>query len=351
MQTFRKERRKAPLGTGRKADRRVSSRGKSWERNREESMLEADKLTGAIARLKEILAGCTLCPRRCRVDRTRGQRGFCNLPARAVVNCALPHFGEEPPISGTSGSGTIFFASCNLRCRYCQNFQISHEVRGEVLNASALARMMLSLQDRGCHAIEPVTPTPHLTALLEALQLARGEGLHLPLVYNCSGYENPEIIRLLDGIVDLYLPDFKYGSDACASSLSGVEDYVAQALGSLREMVRQVGDTLIPGEGVAGRGLLIRHLVLPGQLENSREVLNLIKAHVSTAVPLSLMSQYTPIPAMNDFPPLNRRISPEEYAGVVDYALELGFEHLFIQEVDDRDLTPDFGQETPFVWP
>jgi putative pyruvate formate lyase activating enzyme len=289
-------------------------------------MLSEKQFKERIEKIREILASCTLCPRHCRVDRTRGQRGFCNLLDSAVMNCAMPHFGEEPPLSGTSGSGTIFFSSCNLQCSYCQNFQIIHQVRGKALDAGAL----------------PI--------IVEALGIARRDGLHLPLVYNCGGYENLETICLLDGIVDIYLPDFKYGSDSCAFSLSGVQDYVVHALDSLREMVRQTGDTLIPEEDVAQRGTLIRHLVLPGQLENSRLVLNLIKTHLSNAVPLSIMSQYTPTPAMKDISPLNRRITAEEYESVVDYALDLGFEHLFIQEVDDRDLTPDFEQDVPFHW-
>jgi len=313
-------------------------------------MLPEKQFEERIAKLREILASCTLCPRHCRVDRTRGQKGFCNLLDLAVMNCAMPHFGEEPPLSGTSGSGTIFLSSCNLRCRYCQNSLISHQVRGTNLDAAALARVMLSLQDQGCHHIEPVTPTPHIPVVIEALLIARRKGLHLPLVYNCGGYENPEVIRLLDGIVDIYLPDFKYGNDISAAFFSGVRDYVANALGSLREMVRQTGDTLIPEEGIARRGTLIRHLVLPGQLENSRDVLNLIKTNLSAAVPLSIMSQYTPIPAMKDLPPFNRRITPEEYERVVDYALDLGFEHLFLQEVDDRNLAPDFDRDNPFHW-
>lgn len=308
------------------------------------------KLKEKIARLEKILECCTLCPRHCRVDRTRMQMGFCHLLDSAVVDCAMPHFGEEPPISGTSGSGTIFFSSCNLRCRYCQNFQISHHVRGKTLDAAALAQIMLSLQEQGCHSIEPVTPTPHLPVLIDALRIAREKGLHLPLVYNCGGYENPEVIRLLEGIVDIYLPDFKYGSDAGAFYFSGIKDYVMHAVGSLREMVRQTGDTLSPDQGIARRGIIIRHLVLPGQTENSFAVLDLIKRRLSTAVPLSIMSQYTPIPAMKDFPPLDRRITAEEYEKVMDYAFHLGFEHFFVQEVNDRNLSPDFNRDAPFDW-
>lgn len=313
-------------------------------------MLQEKEFKERISKLKGILTRCSLCPRRCIVDRTRGEKGFCNLPDDAVVNCAMPHFGEEPPLSGTGGAGTIFFSSCNLRCRYCQNYQISHEVRGKNTDVESLARIMLSLQEQGCHNIEPVTPTPHLPMLVEALGVARRAGLHLPLVYNSSGYESREIIHLLEGIVDIYLPDFKYGSDSYAFSLSGVQDYVSHALASLEEMIRQTGSALLPEEGVASRGTLIRHLVLPGRFENSRLVLELIKTRLSNIVPLSIMSQYTPIPAMKDDPSLNRRITAEEYERVVDYALDLGFEHLFIQEVDDSNLTPDFGQDSPFEW-
>ncbi|MDD4996572.1 MAG: radical SAM protein [Syntrophales bacterium] len=298
----------------------------------------------------DILKHCVLCPRRCGADRTAGEVGFCRLSGRLVVDCALPHRGEEPPLSGRHGSGTIFFSSCNLRCVFCQNHQISHSAAGKTLTPAGLARIMLDLQDERCHNINAVTPTPQVPLIIEGLHLAREKGLAIPFVYNCGGYEDPQILRRLDGDVDIYLPDFKYGSDETAHLLSGVGDYVAFALGAVEEMARQVGEGLYLDDGIAVRGLLIRHLVLPGYVENSLAALELIRSRLSAEVTLSIMSQYTPIPAVKRHPLLGRRVSSEEYETVVDHALALGFENLYLQEVNNRHLSPDFKREEPFCW-
>jgi putative pyruvate formate lyase activating enzyme len=300
--------------------------------------------------LKRILKRCVLCPQRCRVDRTAGEQGFCRLAAEMVMNSALPHHGEEPPLSGSRGAGTIFFSSCNLKCVYCQNYQISHSPAGRTVSEEALAAIMLELEALGCHNIEPVTPTPQLPGIMAALLIARERGLRLPFVFNCGGYEREKIVRLLDGLVDIYLPDFKYGLDEAGRRFSGAPAYPRHALASLREMVRQVGDTLETEDGVAKRGILVRHLVLPGQTENSLAVLKAIRENISRYVPLSLMAQYTPIPAVTNHPLLGRRLTRREYERVVEAALDLGFEELYTQEVDDRALAPDFHRESPFVW-
>ena len=300
--------------------------------------------------LKGILKRCVLCPQRCRTDRTAGERGFCNLTAEMVMHSALPHHGEEPPLSGTRGAGTIFFSSCNLKCVYCQNYQISHSPAGRPVSEEELAAIMLKLEAQGCHNIEPVTPTPQLPGIMAALLIAREKGLRLPFVFNCGGYEREKIVRLLDGLVDIYLPDFKYGLDEAGRRFSGAPAYPRHALASLREMVRQVGDTLEIADGVAKRGILVRHLVLPGQTDNSLAVLKAIRETVSPFVPLSLMAQYTPIPAMGTHPLLGRRLTRGEYERVVEAALDLGFEELYTQEVDDRALSPDFRRESPFLW-
>ena len=302
----------------------------------------------AIAKLKGMLSSCTLCPRHCLVDRTRGEQGFCRLGDKIVMDCALVHHGEEPPLSGRCGAGTIFFSSCNLKCIYCQNYQISHDIKGERLDSAALARIMLSLRDKGCHNIEPVTPTPQTPQIMEALLMAREQGLHLPFVYNCGGYEEPEVIKMLAGMVDIYLPDFKYGLDDDGFLFSGVKDYLAKALVSIKEMVLQVGDELETEDDIARRGMLIRHLVLPGRTENSFAALRLIKKNISLRVSLSIMSQYTPIPALARHTILGRRITRQEYEAVVNFALDLGFENIFTQEVSDRHLSPDFNQDDPF---
>ena len=306
------------------------------------------ELTEKIAFLKKVLKDCWLCPQRCHIDRTQGEIGFCLLPANIIIDCALPHHGEEPPLSGTGGAGTIFFSSCNLRCIYCQNYQISHQAEGRELDPPELAQVMLDLQKRGCHNIDAVTPTPQTPLIMEALLLAREQGLKIPFVYNCGGYESPGIIKMLDKMVDIYLPDFKYGIAEDGAEFSGVSDYPRYALDSLKEMVRQVGDKLEIEDGLAKRGVIVRHLVLPGKLENSKEVFRLIKEEISTAVTISLMSQYTPIDKVRNHPLLGRRITAAEYQQVLDYALELGFENLFIQEVSNNSLTPDFASDKPF---
>lgn len=303
-----------------------------------------------VEKLLGMLRCCELCPRKCRVDRTTGAEGFCRLSGDIVMNSAFPHHGEEPPLSGRHGAGTIFLSSCNLRCSYCQNYQISHDVRGEKLDAEGLSRVMLDLQEKRCHNIEPVTPTPHLPRLIQALTMAREKGLHLPFVYNCGGYEDPDVVRMLEGMVDIYLPDFKYGNSEDALEFSGVRDYHHYALESLDEMVRQVGDSLETKEGVAVRGVLVRHLVLPGRVSNSFGVLELIRKKISPRVALSIMAQYTPMPAVYEHPLLGRRTTRAEYESVVNRALDLGFENIFTQEVDDRALTPDFERGEPFKW-
>ncbi len=301
-----------------------------------------------IQELLDIYKSCTLCPRACKVDRTKGETGYCRLPAEIVMDCALAHHGEEPPLSGTGGAGTIFLSSCNLGCIYCQNYQISHSTRGRELTVLQLAQVMLDLQKRGCHNVEPVTPTPQTPLVMEALCMARAQGLTVPFVYNCGGYENPDVIRMLDGMVDIYLPDFKYGRDEDALLFSDAPGYPRFGIASIREMVRQVGDDLVLENDVASHGVIVRHLVLPGRLENSKEALKLLKNEISTGIPISLMSQYTPIGRVKSHPQLGRRITGDEYRQILDFALDMGFENLFVQEVSDCQLTPDFNRDRPF---
>jgi putative pyruvate formate lyase activating enzyme len=301
-----------------------------------------------IQELLDIYRSCTLCPRACGVDRTKGELGYCRLPADIVMNCALSHHGEEPPLSGTQGAGTIFLSSCNLGCIYCQNYQISHNTQGRNLTILQLATVMLDLQKSGCHNVEPVTPTPQAPLVMEALCLARTQGLTVPFVYNCGGYENPDVIKLLDGMVDIYLPDFKYGLEKDAVDFSSAPGYPRFALDSIKEMVKQVGDGLEIKDGVAQKGIIIRHLILPDRIENSKEVLRMIKKEISTSVQLSLMSQYTPVAKVRNHRILKRRITKHEYEQATDYALKLGFDNIFVQEVNDEELTPDFDRENPF---
>jgi len=299
--------------------------------------------------LQRSLRRCVLCPQFCRAGRTAGEEGFCRLGDGVILHSALPHHGEEPPLSGSRGAGTIFFSSCNLRCIYCQNSQISHTPAGHPVSRDELAGIMLDLEAQGCHNIEPVTPTPHLPGIMAAYLSARRRGLRLPLVFNCGGYEREKIVRLLAGMVDIYLPDFKYGIAEVGRLFSSVRDYPRHALAALKEMVRQVGDSLETEEGVAYHGVLVRHLVLPGHLENSLAVLQTIR-EISPFIPLSLMAQYTPTEAVCRHPQLGRRVSRREYEQVVDAACDLGFKEIYTQEVDDRDLVPDFERDQPFNW-
>jgi putative pyruvate formate lyase activating enzyme len=303
-----------------------------------------------MATLQTLLSRCELCPRMCATDRINGETGFCGLGKEMVISAFLPHHGEEPPLSGTGGAGTIFFSSCNLRCIYCQNYQISFSTAGWPVSAEELATIMIQLQDDGCHNVEPVTPTPHLPGIMEALFLARQRGLNLPVVFNCGGYERKEVIALLDGQVEIYLPDFKYGIAETGKGMSGVPDYPQQALDSLKEMVRQVGDELSVDEhGVAQRGILVRHLVLPGCMDNSIAALKMIR-DISSFIPLSIMAQYTPMPAVKNHPLLFRRITKNEYEQVINTALDMGFNEIYTQDVDETTLSPDFSREAPFEW-
>ncbi len=303
---------------------------------------------GRVQKLKEILSECTLCPRACRADRTAGEKGFCGLPEKIVMDSAMPHHGEEPPLSGAKGAGTIFLCSCNLGCIYCQNYQISGRADGKILDPAGLADIMLNLQILGCHNIDLVTPTPQTPPVMEALLLARSGGLKIPFIYNCGGYEDPQIIKMLTGMVEIYLPDFKYGINEDGIAFSSAPGYPGFAVESLKEMVKQVGDSLEVKNGIAQKGIIVRHLVLPGRIENSMEIFRLIKKRISTSIPISLMSQYTPIAGVRHHGFLGRRITKQEYNEVLDYALRLGFNNLYIQEVNAFDLAPDFSSERPF---
>lgn len=313
-------------------------------------MKDFDKGFREAGRLWRSLKRCVLCPKLCRSDRISGQKGLCGIDEEVLVSTYLPHHGEEPPLSGERGAGTIFFSSCTMKCVYCQNYQISHAAVGTPVSEERLAQIMLDLEAMGCHNIEAVSPTAHLAGLMKALVLARREGLAVPLVMNLGGYERERILRHLEGLVDIYLPDFKYGTTDAAWRYSGVRDYPGQALAAIREMVRQVGEGLETEGGVAKRGVIVRHLVLPGAWESSRQALKALREAFSPSLPLSIMAQYTPTPKVTKHPLLGRRISREEYERVVNLALDLGFEEIYTQEVDERSLVPDFESPEPFRW-
>jgi putative pyruvate formate lyase activating enzyme len=258
-----------------------------------------------------------LCPHQCRVDRISGQRGFCGAGNRAKVALASLHQWEEPCFSGTRGSGTVFFSFCNLRCVYCQNYHISQEGEGRELSLEALAEVFLSLQTRGAHNLNLVSPTPFSPIIAVALQQARQQGLTLPVVYNCNGYEQPAALAALEGLVDVYLPDLKYAYNAQAELYSHAQDYFAVAKTAILEMHRQVGPLQLNDDGLAKRGLLIRHLVLPNQAASSREILQWVRTNLP-GVPISLMGQYIPLWQAARFPELNRSLHPGEYENILD---------------------------------
>jgi putative pyruvate formate lyase activating enzyme len=289
--------------------------------------------TGELARRAEVarahLHACDLCGRRCGIDRLAGGAlGSCRTGARAVVGSWGPHHGEEDPIRGRRGSGTVFFAFCNLSCEYCQNFELSHLGEGREATAGALAGIFLALQREGCHNVNLVSPTHVLPQVLEALQLAAGSGLTLPLVWNSGGYDSPEALALLDGVVDIYMPDMKYGDAETALSLSHVPDYPAVNRAAVKEMHRQVGDLVLDGEGVAVRGLLVRHLVLPWGLAGSREVFRFLAEEVSQNTWLNVMSQYHPAYHARLHPPLDRLPEPAEIAEARALAVRYGLKRL-----------------------
>lgn len=282
-------------------------------------------------KVQALLTSCSLCPRCCGKDRTRGEEGTCGLSSRPVVSSYHLHFGEERPISGFRGSGTIFFTSCNLRCQFCQNYSISHLREGVEVSLSALAEMMLHLQREGAHNINLVTPTHQAAAIFEALLIAFQRGLKIPIVYNCGGYESLDMLRLWDGIIDIYMPDLKFGDDHWAKRLASAPDYFYHATLALKEMHRQVGVLQLDENGVAIKGLLVRHLVLPGDLSATYRCLAFIAHDLSPETHLSLMSQYYPAYRSFDYPPLDRRLTPAEYAQALQWARELGLKNLLIQ--------------------
>lgn len=268
-------------------------------------------------RLRELLAECCLCPRECRAERLRGARGRCGAGEAVEISGYGPHFGEEPPLVGEGGSGTIFFSFCSLRCVFCQNYHTSRGKDARPASFEELAEIMLRLQRRGCVNINLVTPTHFLPQILEALVVARRQGLELPLVYNSSGYERLEVIRQLEGIIDIYLPDLKYADAATAKKYSRIEDYPAVAKAAIKEMHRQVGDLSLDERGVAVRGLLIRHLVLPGGLAGTEELMRFIAEEVSPTSWINIMDQYYPAFLAHRYPEINRRVSREEFQAAI----------------------------------
>ena len=277
--------------------------------------------------LSHMLESCELCPRKCRANRLRREKGYCRSGKGLEVSSYGPHFGEERVLVGFRGSGTIFLTGCNLLCAYCQNYAISHQRQGRGMNEDIVADVMLRLQMIGCCNINFVTPTHFAPQLVKAIRIAAGRGLRLPIVWNCSGYENVEAIKLLNGVVDIYMPDIKYGNREPAEKFSNAPDYFERCQEAVQEMHRQVGDLQLDDEGVAYRGLLVRHLVLPHGLAGSEEVLKFVRS-LSSDTYINIMDQYRPAGKASDCVELNRPITSEEFSSIIERAKQLGLYRL-----------------------
>ncbi len=283
------------------------------------------ELENRIERANAILEECVLCPHCCKVDRPSGEKGFCRSDALPMVSSHNAHFGEEPVLVGSGGSGTIFFTNCTLHCSYCQNYPISQLGHGSTVSVQGLAEMYLRLEKRGCENINFVTPTHFVPSILEALALAVEDGFSLPLVYNTSGYERVETLQLLDGIIDIYLPDIKYADNDMARKYSGVDNYVEHNRAALKEMYRQTGLLQCDDRGVARRGMIVRHLVLPDDISGSEDSLRFLARELSPRLHVALMSQYFPAYKAPQTPPLHRRIDRKHYRYLANLVDELGF--------------------------
>jgi putative pyruvate formate lyase activating enzyme len=284
---------------------------------------EKGELDKRIEELTRILESCELCPRKCRINRLKGEKGYCRSGRDLLVSSYSPHFGEERPLVGFNGSGTIFLGGCNLLCLYCQNYETSHLMEGAVIGEGKFAELMLDLQDRGCHNINFVTPTHFSPQIVKSIKIASEKGLRLPIVWNCGGYENVEVIKLLNGIVDIYMPDIKYGNNESAKKYSNVPDYFERCKEAVKEMHGQVGDLICDEDGIGLRGLLVRHLVLPEDLSGSEEVLKFLRG-LSRDTYLNIMDQYRPEGRAYECKELGRHITGEEFNKAVEIAKRLG---------------------------
>lgn len=280
------------------------------------------------------LSQCTLCPRNCKANRANGENGVCGAKGKKILAArAALHMWEEPCISGNRGSGAVFFSGCPLRCVYCQNYDIAHTQVGMEISEERLGEIFLELKEKGAANINLVTPTHYTPQIIRAVKKARKEGMNLPVVYNCSGYEKVETLKMLEGIVDIYLTDFKYMEKQWAEKYSKAPDYPERAKEALAEMVSQTGRAEFDSEGMMKSGVIVRHLLLPGHVKNAKAVVKYVFEIYGDQVYLSLMNQYTPLPQVKkDFPELNRKVTKKEYERFLSYVLDLGVENAFIQE-------------------
>jgi len=313
------------------------------------ALFQSGELARRAAALEARLAACDLCPHNCKVNRLQGETGFCNSGALPLVASVCAHTGEEPPLSGTRGSGAIFFGNCNMRCVYCQNCQISQspaEMKNKEMTPAQLASQMLYLQDElRCHNINLVSPSHFVPQIVRAVNEAAPLGLKIPLVYNTGGYDAPATIKMLDGIIDIYLPDLRYADNAVALKYSGVKNYVPASRAAIKEMHRQAGQLTVDENEIAVKGLIVRHLILPGGLAGSEPTLKWLAEAISPEVFVSIMAQYYPAHHASVYPELNRRINAAEYETVTSLLDKLGMENGWVQELDAAEsYRPDFDR-------
>ena len=293
------------------------------------------------------LEQCNICPHKCNVNRLEGQVGRCQATAKVKVALASVHNFEEPCISGTNGSGTVFFSNCNLKCVFCQNYKISQEEIGKEISIEELANIFINEQNKKVENINLVTPTMYVYHIIEAIKIARKKGLCIPIVYNTNGYENVETIKKLNGYIDIYLPDLKYYDNNLAFKYSGIKNYFENATEAIKEMYKQVGTPVLDKNGIMKKGIIIRHLVLPNNLQNSKDVLKWINDNIDKEVFVSVMSQYFPTYRAKDFPEINRKLTKEEYEEIENYLYSLELNNGYIQELgdDEEKYVPDFEEK------
>lgn len=285
----------------------------------------------------EELNECKLCPINCKVNRNKGQLGRCRAGKNMAIGLYKLHYDEEPCISGTSGSGTVFFSNCNLKCKFCQNYKISCEGKGEEISIERLAEIFIELQNMGANNINLVTGTPYVLHIIEAIKQAQSNGLVIPILYNTSGYETIETLKLLAGYIDIYLPDFKYYDNNLAKRLSGIDNYREIAIAAIKEMYRQVGENQYDEKGILKKGMIIRHLVLPNNIQNSKDILKWIKENMPESIAISLMAQYFPTYKAKEDEQINRKLTQDEYKEIENYLYDLDLENGYIQDLEDEE--------------
>ncbi|SNV74510.1 radical SAM protein [Clostridium cochlearium] len=295
-----------------------------------------------------MLNQCRLCPRECNVNRLTGEVGYCGASEKLMVSRAALHFWEEPCVSGENGSGTVFFSNCNLKCVFCQNHCISQENLGIEISIERLSEIFLELEENGANNINLVTPTHYAPQIIEALKLSKANGLNIPILYNSNGYDSLDTLKALDGYIDVYLPDLKYYNSKYSLKYSMAKDYFEKASIAIEEMYRQVGKPVFDENGIIKKGIIIRHLMLPGLLFDSKKILDYIHKTFGNNVYISLMNQYTPMFKASNYPEINRKLNEKHYNSIIDYALDLGIKNAFIQESESssEEFVPDFKSFT-----